>query len=357
MQKQQNQTSKKYEGVRSKALSNGDIAYYVRFMDKEGKRQEVKVGTKNEGCSEKKASIERARLLQEVKEAKNMQNPTIQEIMPRYLRILELHTKSETYRDYKGQCELHILPAFGAYKIQDISPKHINDFMLHLAQNKSNKTINKLIDRLNNLIEWAKNEYDLVFRNPTQAVKRLKVDNARERFMSKDEVSAVLKEAQKIDNEMYAFFALAFCTGGRLNTLRNIKLEHIDFESGTIALQDFKNNSKYSGFLDTQARKALEVYQKRAQNEIFTTPERTFRRRAQRLLNTLFNQHTAPNDRKNKVVIHSTRHTFASHLAIAGTPIHIIQKLLNHKDIKMTMRYAHLLPQSGAEYVAKLWEA
>ncbi|WP_216358491.1 tyrosine-type recombinase/integrase [Helicobacter sp. 13S00401-1] len=49
------------------------------------------------------------------------------------------------------------------------------------------------------------------------------------------------------------------------------------------------------------------------------------------------------------------RHTFASHLAIKGTPIQIIQKLLNHKDIKKTMRYAHLLPTSGKEWVEGLW--
>lgn len=33
-----NTTSKKYEGVRSKELNNGDIAYYVRYTDKEGVR-------------------------------------------------------------------------------------------------------------------------------------------------------------------------------------------------------------------------------------------------------------------------------------------------------------------------------
>lgn len=31
-------TSQKYEGVRSKELNNGDIAYYVRWTDESGKR-------------------------------------------------------------------------------------------------------------------------------------------------------------------------------------------------------------------------------------------------------------------------------------------------------------------------------
>ncbi len=40
----------------------------------------------------------------------------------------------------------------------------------------------------------------------------------------------------------------------------------------------------------------------------------------------------------------SIRHTFASWLAIAGTPLRTIQELLGHADIRMTIRYAHLSP-------------
>ena len=60
------------------------------------------------------------------------------------------------------------------------------------------------------------------------------------------------------------------------------------------------------------------------------------------------------NDIKNKVVFHSLRQTFASHLAINGTPIFTIQKLMNHKDIRMTLRYAKLSPDSGRESILSL---
>ncbi len=54
---------------------------------------------------------------------------------------------------------------------------------------------------------------------------------------------------------------------------------------------------------------------------------------------------------KNRAVIHTLRHTFASHLAINGTPIFTVQKLLNHSKIDMTLRYAKLMPDSGREFV------
>jgi integrase len=57
---------------------------------------------------------------------------------------------------------------------------------------------------------------------------------------------------------------------------------------------------------------------------------------------------------------HIRRHTFASHFIANGGNILTLQKILEHSDLKITMRYAHLAPDHLKDVlefnlVVKMW--
>jgi site-specific recombinase XerD len=51
---------------------------------------------------------------------------------------------------------------------------------------------------------------------------------------------------------------------------------------------------------------------------------------------------------------HTLRHTFASHLVMAGVTLKAVQELMGHATIEMTLRYAHLAPGVTRDAVAAL---
>jgi integrase len=53
------------------------------------------------------------------------------------------------------------------------------------------------------------------------------------------------------------------------------------------------------------------------------------------------------------VTLHSTRHAFGTRLASAGTPIHVIKKLMGHSTTSVTEQYLHAAPEQGHHYVDK----
>ena len=359
--------SKKYQGVYLNRLSNGDISYSFTYKDEMGKKRWVTVGKKSMGITEKYAFHKRNEYINKIrlgedplKEKKLRKSKILDEAFRLYVKDRELHNKS--LHDEIARYNNHIKPKFGSKPIVAITPEDIKKLQKQkLQEGYSEKTVNHIVNLLSTVINVAIEKELFKGSNPAKQVKRLKVDNSRERFLNIGEIEQLFN-AVKNNPTLNLFCHLSLSTGGRLETILAIQKKDVDLKSRTVKLKDFKNNSTYTGFISDRLYPLLDelLPQLDANDYLLSKTNKPLTARQiqvplKPILDKLFNQGIDKKDRKNRVVIHTLRHTFASHLAINGTPIFTIQRLMNHKDINMTLRYAKLAPDSGIESVKKLF--
>ena len=347
----------KYTGVFYRDIVTNkkkDKVYYIIFQEND-KTREKKVGKLSEGVQANYAHNIRISILNKLRlgeeifflnETIDEEVITFNEIAMKYFDVRELHNR--TNHQSKSKYNSQLKQFIGSHNISKITKNDILNIQATLAKSRAPKTVNVYTQFIRAVYNFAIQEEIYFGKNPTQGIKELKIDNKRERFLSVQEVK-VLLESVKHDEELYLFVLLSLSTGGRLGTIMAISKKDLDFDNKIITLLDIKNNDTYGGFFNDSIKKILlhKIKKLRANDPVINMNERTLRRKLSKILSELFNKDLLMNDRKKRVVIHTLRHTFASQLAIKGVPIFTIQNLLNHKDIKQTLRYAKLSPDSG----------
>ncbi len=368
----------KYTGVYYRENLDSEKVYYITYK-KHGKKIWDKIGTGKEGitaayCSKvraKQTSIER---LKDEAPLNIKVIPTFDQVANEYFELK--HDKPDNENN-KGRYRNHLKAALGNLKLNEIDSDTVNNLIkkkkteISPKTNKryAPKTINDMINLTGTIFNYAIKQKELKVINPVvnHKVEKLKVDNDRERYLDSDEVKKLIEYLENREGKDYVneyillFVKISLSTGARLTSVLTITKADVNLNQETITIKNHKSNRTYTGHIHKTLKSLLE---KRMKNLspidylISGTPNILSRTAINKVLqpifNELFNQGLASDDYKRRVVIHTLRHTFASLLAINGTPIYTIKKLMDHSDINQTMRYAKLQPEAGASAVKGL---
>jgi integrase len=265
---------------------------------------------------------------------------TIGQLSERWMaEFVILKLKPRTASDYRQLLARHILPALGNLTVAEIDRERIE--RLHLDMKKAPRRANYTAATVRALLSFAV-RHGLRANNPALGIKPYR-ENKRERFLTEAEIGAAADAitSAEADGAIGPFAAaglrLALFTGARSGEIASFKWEHVDWERRLIRLPDSKTNEPRTIHLSDAV---LEVLR--------TTPHvgpfivaGTKRGEAYKSLT-----HAWGRARKygglNDVRLHDLRHSYASLAAGRGVSLHMIGKLLGHKDPATTQRYAHL---------------
>ena len=184
----------------------------------------------------------------------------------------------------------------------------------------------------NKALAWGK----FSGQNPMSQVKLFKENNKRVRFLEKNEIVKLLSSC---DKHLRPIVIVALNTGMRKAEILGLKWRDIDFRRGIIHLYDTKNGEKREAPINKQAKTAL-IRTRRDPGSEFVF---TYRGKPIGNIRKTFSTALKKSDIKN-FCFHDLRHTYASHLVMAGVDLNTVRELLGHKSLAMTLRYSHLSP-------------
>jgi len=357
--------SKKYTGVYLNELADGDISYSITYKDEDNKLKRFTIGKKTAGITEVYAYNKRNEFINQInlgeeppavakKKKKNI--ITLDSVAEESYAAKEVHNKSN--KTSQRKYEMHVSPTLGKKDIKRLVEEDVEKLQAELSKEFAPKTVNTIIGELSTVFTYAVKK-KLALSNITSEVKSLKVDNERLRYLDQEEIDNLL-EYIKDNEQVYTCVLLALNIGARIGALAQITPRDINFKTKTISTLDEKNDERYTTFIcNDELEKVLKHRCKNRKKDTPILQENNaklydqIKDKVNSVLTKLFNDGVT--DAKHRVVPHTLRHTFASHLAINGTPIYTIKKLMNHKDINMTLRYAKLAPETGRDAVSGLY--
>ncbi|MFZ1886716.1 MAG: tyrosine-type recombinase/integrase [Candidatus Binataceae bacterium] len=201
-------------------------------------------------------------------------------------------------------------------------------------------TVNREINVLKHIMRRAV-AWEVVGRNPfidaqgqvTSGLKPLREPSGRVRFLSSDEITALLAACERVPY-LRAFAVVALNSGMRRNEIIGLTRKSIDGKNLIATLDSTKNGETRRVPLNSAAFAALSGLPTRLDgrplfpfgpNQVSVAFQRAVRRAG-----------------IDDFRLHDLRHTFASYQAMAGVQGRGLQALLGHRDSRMTMRYSHL---------------
>ena len=338
--------------------------FYITFK-KSGKMIEEKVGrqfvddmTPARAAGMRADRIEGKRLSRKETREKQLKTKnevlTIDEIWGKY-RATRLENKSLSIDT--GRYRKYLKPHFGARKPEEILLDDIDQLKNKWAKTKSPQTVKHIL----NLFTWIIN-YG-VKRNLcpplTFHIQKPQVHNEKTEDLNSEELKRLIAAIEK-DTNITAknMMKLALCTGMRRGEMFKLKWEHVDFDRGFISIVDPKGGPDQKIPINNGVKKILTEHPK-TEGSDYVFPGRNGGQRVtiSKAVNRIRKRAGLP---KSLRPLHGLRHTFASSLASSGkVDLYTLQKLLTHKDPRMTQRYAHLRDEAlkkASDVAADLFE-
>ena len=279
----------------------------------------------------------------------------LSEILQEFLEIRRNTLSKSSYYRYQLVCNLFIningdkdinkynfrdIEKFKSERLKSVNANTLNSDLMHLKSFfnfcKKSEYLTKDLASKVEFMKTEKKDRTLSYSEMQQIKQMLLNDYLQE---TKSKIIKLNKNTISTTYQLYVLYCIYVMSGRRRNEALNLTLDDIDLRQKTMRFYNQKAK-KYSTIpLSSELFKILKKYIEQNREAILRNNNRLFTL-SQATVNHRLKEYFVKINRSD-VRVHDLRHSFATYLASQNVPIQVISSLLDHSDVKITMRYYH----------------
>ncbi len=279
--------------------------------------------------------------------------PTVADLAERYMREhVEVRCRASTIAGYRLVIGKHVLPPLGKVPLSALGREHVAE--LHYRLRKTPVAANEAVGALSRMLNRAE-AWGLVpaGSNPCRFVTRYRTRRP-ERFLTEEEFGRLGRALDDMEAEGWlpahaaAAIRLLMLTGCRSGEVVGLRWEDVALERNEVRLRESKTGPRVVPLSPAAARVLANVPRLAGNPWVIAGREP-----GERLTHLAYYWYPV-RERAGleDVRLHDLRHSFASRALALGEDLTMIGKLLGHRKLQTTARYAHLARDSVKEAAA-----
>lgn len=335
-------------GLVLETRASGQSTWYLRYQDAHGAQRQIKLAKVGDATFDQVRRKAR-QLRSEVTlggdpaaaKAEARAVPLYAELAAQHMADAELHQRS--FATTEMYMRRHIVTRWGRVRLTGIDPQSIARWLAAKRdEGLAPATVLKVKMILGRSFElgarWGVPGCE---RNPVRGVRLPPVNNARERYVTREEATRLVEAAGRSRNPLLApIVQLLLLTGMRVSELLSARWEHVDLERRRLFVPTSKTGRSRHVPLATAAADIIAALPRPAgAGWLFPSPGDPSRHLA-----TVKHGWQATRDAAGLpgLRVHDLRHSAASFMVNSGVDLFAVGKVLGHASVQSSARYSHL---------------
>lgn len=298
----------------------------------------------------KTEAVAKLKQLRTTYDGRAITNETVAAYLTRWLAANERYWKPSAYQFNEKYVRVHLVPALGQKKLAKLTGSDIEAMLRGKHGTMSATSVGHIYTVLHNALNYAEN-LDILIRNPMRGLRKPRTSGVTFQTFTRDEARRLI-EAVKGDR-MEALYLVAINTGMRQGELLALRWRDVRLDAGMLAVRQSKTRAGVRGVVLTPlAVEALTAHRERQNVERqaggwtgdLVFPDEAGQpysaNRLRKSWKRLITRAGLPNIR-----FHDLRHSTATLLLEAGVNAKLVQELLGHSRVNVTLdTYSHVTP-------------